>query len=83
MATLVPAAMGAADELPGLRAGTGLTIVSWLMRLGFLTAPLIVGLVADAAGLRVALLIVPLVGLVVVSLAGVLARRQAASGLRG
>src|SRR5699024_6248277 len=36
VATLVPAAMQEADELPGLRHGTGLTVVSWLMRLGFL-----------------------------------------------
>jgi MFS family permease len=76
VATLVPAAMGAADALPGLRRGTGLTLVSWLMRLGFLAAPPIVGLIADATSLRVALLIVPLVGLAVVALAGVLGKRQ-------
>jgi MFS family permease len=73
VATLVPAAMHAADELPGLRAGTGLTIVSWLMRLGFLCSPPLVGLVADVVSLRVALLVVPLAGLVTVLAAGVLA----------
>ncbi|QBI56259.1 MFS transporter [Streptomonospora litoralis] len=57
VATLVPAAMHEADELPGLRPGTGLTIVSWLMRLGFLLSPPVVGLVSDAAGLRAGLLI--------------------------
>ncbi|MCP3098696.1 MFS transporter [Myxococcus sp. K15C18031901] len=72
VATLVPAAMHGADELPGLRAGTGLTVVSWLMRLGFLLSPPIVGLVADSAGLRVGLLVVPLAGTLVVLLAGVL-----------
>lgn len=36
VATLVPAAMHEADEIPGLKPGTGLTVVSWLMRLGFL-----------------------------------------------
>src|SRR5699024_5120641 len=71
-ATLVPAAMQSADELPGLRPGTGLTVVSWLMRLGFLASPPLVGLVADQAGLRVGLLAVPLAGLLVVALAGVL-----------
>ena len=72
VATLVPAAMHAADELPGLRAGTALTVVSWLMRLGFLLSPPVVGLIADRTDLRVALAIVPLAGLAVVCLAGVL-----------
>jgi MFS family permease len=71
-ATLVPAAMGQADDLPGLRHGTGLTIVSWLMRLGFLLSPPIVGAVADATSLRVGLLVVPLAGLAVVITAQVL-----------
>lgn len=76
-ATLVPAAMHEADELPGLRAGTGLTIVSWLMRLGFLASPPLVGMVADAAGLRYGLLVVPVSGLLVALLAGVLQNRRA------
>ncbi len=75
VATAVPAAMRAADELPGLRAGTGLTILTWLMRVGFLGAPLLVGLVADAAGLRVGLLIVVAAGLSLLALGGVLAGR--------
>jgi MFS family permease len=76
-ATLVPAAMHEADELPGLRAGTGLTVVSWLMRLGFLASPPLVGLVADAVGLRYGLLVVPVAGLLVVLLSGVLQNRRA------
>lgn len=75
-ASLVPSAMAQADALPGLRPGTGLTVVSWLMRLGFLTSPPLVGLVADAFGLRAGLLSVPLAGLAVVLLAGVLPARQ-------
>lgn len=78
LATTVPAAMHEADEIPGLRAGTGVTLVSWLMRLGFLLSPPLVGLVADAAGLRVGLLVVPLAGVVAVVLAGVLSRRRGA-----
>lgn len=82
VATLVPAAMHEADELPGLKPGSGLTIVSWLMRLGFLLSPPVVGLVADEAGLRLGLLVVPLAGALVVVLAGVLGarKRQPASG---
>ncbi|MFF3026220.1 MFS transporter [Microbacterium sp. NPDC057944] len=76
IATLIPAAMHAADELPGLRHGVGLTIVSWLLRLGFLFAPPLVGLVADQTSLRVGLVIAPVAGLVAVLLAGALEGRR-------
>jgi hypothetical protein len=76
VATLVPAAMHEADELPGLKPGTGLTVVSWLMRLGFLLSPPVVGAVADANGLRLGLVVVPVAGLLVVVTAGVLSRRN-------
>jgi len=77
VSTLIPAAMHAADELPGLRPGTGLTIVSWLLRVGFLVSPPIVGAIADNSALRFGLLIVPVVGLLVVVFAGVLSSRRA------
>lgn len=72
VATLVPAVMHTADELPGLRAGVGLTVVSWLLRVGFLVSPTLVGLVADATSLRVALLGVVLSGVLVLVLGRVL-----------
>ena len=75
VATLVPAAMHGADELHGLRPGTGLTVISWLMRVGFLVSPPIVGLIADTLSLRVGLLVVPFAGLLVILLAGVLSSR--------
>ena len=75
VATVVPAAMRAADELPGLRAGTGLTVLSWLMRAGLLGAPLLVGVIADATSLRLGLLTVPVAGMALVALAGTLAER--------
>ncbi|ALV45578.1 fucose permease [Arthrobacter alpinus] len=75
VSTLVPAAMHAADNLPGLREGTGLSIVSWLMRVSFLLSPPIVGAVADATSLRTGLLVVPLAGLLVVLLSPVLTTR--------
>lgn len=74
-ATLVPAAMQEADDLPGLRHGTGLTVVSWLMRLGFLVSPPVIGLIADASNLRLGLLVVPLAGIAVIALSGVLSPR--------
>ncbi|CAN5431959.1 MFS transporter [soil metagenome] len=76
IATVVPAAFHAADNVPGLRPGTGLTVVTWLMRIGFLGAPPLVGAVADATSLRVGLLIVPVAGVVVMIAAVVLTPRQ-------
>jgi MFS family permease len=78
VATLIPAAMHAADELPGLPRGTGLTIVSWLLRLGFLLSPPIVGLVADATTLRLGLVVVPLAAMVIIVGVAVLPRRSVA-----
>lgn len=81
-ATLIPAAMHRADQLPGLRPGTGLTVVTWLMRIGFFGAPLVVGVVTDATSLRVGLLIVPIAALVAAALAGVLGSRALSARAR-
>jgi hypothetical protein len=76
VATLIPAAMHGADQLPGMRPGSGLTVVTWLMRIGFFGAPLLVGVVADASSLRVGLLSVPIAGITVMALAGALNARR-------
>lgn len=76
VATLVPAAMHGADQLPALKPGTGLTAVAWLMRVGFVSSPPVVGLIADATSLRVGLLVVPFAGLAVMLLAMVLSPRR-------
>lgn len=70
-ATLVPAAFAAADRVPGLPAGTGIALLGWLMRLGFLLTSPVVGAFSDAVDLRTAMLL-PLVGGLV---AAVLAHR--------
>lgn len=75
VATLVPAAYSAADELPGLRPGLGLAVVNVLLRVGFLVVPPVIGLVADATSLRVALLTVVAAGLGTALLARSLPRR--------
>jgi len=75
VATLIPAAMQAADELPGFRPGTGLTLVGWLLRVGFLVSPPLVGAIADNVGLRFGLLIVPFAGLLVIIFSQVLVGR--------
>ncbi len=76
VATLVPAAMYTADGLPGLRTGTGLTVISWLMRLGFLFSPPIVGAIADASSLRVGLIVVPMAGILTLLASSVLPKRS-------
>ena len=63
VATLIPAVFHAADELPGLPRGLGLAVSSWLLRIGFLISPPLIGVLADAISLRVALLTVILAGL--------------------
>lgn len=65
-ATLIPTAMQNADALPWLRPGTGLAIVGWLLRIGFLLSPPLVGAIADISALRYGLLVVPSAGLLVV-----------------
>lgn len=77
VSTLIPAAMHAADELPGFKPGAGLTIVSWLLRVGFLLSPPVVGAIADATQLRYGLLVVPLAGLLVIVFSRVLTTRRA------
>jgi MFS family permease len=62
VATLIPAVYHAADELPGLAHGSGLTVINWLLRIGFLLSPLLIGVLADVTSLRVALLTVVLAG---------------------
>jgi MFS family permease len=76
VATVVPAAMHRADRLPGLRAGSGLTAVAWLMRVGFVASPPIVGMIADATSLRFGLLVVPAAGIAIVIAAAVLSGRR-------
>jgi fucose permease len=73
--TIIPSAMRQADALPGLRAGTGLTLVSTVLRILVAALPVGLGVVADAAGERIALAVVPIGALVVVLLAGVLPGR--------
>ncbi len=68
IATAIPSAMHAADELPGMAHGSGLTFVTWLMRLGFFAGPPLIGLVGDAVSLRWALIVVPVAALLALAL---------------
>jgi MFS family permease len=77
VATLVPAVYHAADELPGLPRGLGLALVNWLLRIGFLLSPLLIGVIADATSLRVALVTVVLAGIGTLTFGRVLPRTVA------
>ncbi|WP_052848958.1 MFS transporter [Streptomyces avicenniae] len=79
VATVIPAVFHAADELPGLWPGAGITVTAFLLRIGFLLPPPLVGLVADAESIRLGLVAVPLAGLVILLAAGVLEGRAKAA----
>jgi MFS family permease len=79
VATLIPAVYHAADELPGLPHGLGLAAINWLLRIGFLVSPPLVGALADATSLRVALLVVVLAGVGTLVLGRALPGRAAGS----
>ena len=51
----------------GLKPGTALTVTSLVLRVGFLIAPPLVGLIADATAIRWGLLCVTAAGLLVVA----------------
>lgn len=78
-ATLVPSVFSAAGKLPGVSEGAGVTIVSWLMRIGFLVTSPIIGGITDAAGLRWGLSVLLVIGVATIVLAGALAPRQPTS----
>lgn len=58
VATLFPLGLAAAGDVPGVRSGDGIAIVSLVARTGFLVGPPLIGVVADAISLRLALLVV-------------------------
>ena len=68
IATLFPAAMHAATYIPGISAGSAITVVSWISRAGFVFTPVLVGLISEGLGVQwgigiaviAALLIIPL-----------------------
>ena len=68
VATIFPAAMHAATYIPGISAGTAITIISWMSRAGFTFTPLLVGIISEYLGIKwgigiavfAALLIIPL-----------------------
>lgn len=78
IATLIPAAMHAADTIRGLPAGIALSVVGFVIRVGFLVEPPLVGVLADSTSLRLALVVVPAAALVTLLAARALTTRSPA-----
>ncbi|WP_314038242.1 MFS transporter [Dietzia sp. CH92] len=75
IATVIPGAMVGADSIPGLAPGAGLAVLNWVMRLGFLASPPLVGLIAEVAGLRWTVTPMIVGGVLIAALAGPLLGR--------
>ncbi|MFL0578941.1 MFS transporter [Dietzia sp. 179-F 9C3 NHS] len=77
IATVIPGAMVGADSVPGLPPGAGLAVLNWVMRLGFLLSPPLVGLIAEYAGMLWTVTPMVVGGALIVLLAGPLLGRRA------
>ena len=78
VATLFPAAMRAAARLPGVTPATGVALVTWFSRIGFVISPLAVGLIAQGAGIAWGLGIVVVAAVAIIPLAGAALRGRVA-----
>ena len=76
VSTLFPLGLAAAGSIPGIRSADGVAIASWVARLSFLAVPPVVGVVADAVGLRWGLALVLSCALVAAVLSGLLPGRD-------
>ena len=72
VATLFPAAMRAAAHVPGIRPATGVATISWLSRAGFVTAPLIVGVIAENFSLGWGISVTVVAALILLPLSSIL-----------
>jgi MFS family permease len=78
--TLIPASLRTVNEIAGLPTGVGLALVGTIERFAILAAPAFIGVAADAFGLRVGLLAIPLAAVVVLVLSRALP--ESAAGRR-
>lgn len=75
IATIIPGAMVGADSVPGIPPGAGLAVLNWVMRLGFLASPPLVGLIAEYSGMRWTVAPMIVGGVLIAALAGPLLGR--------
>ncbi|MGA7688223.1 MAG: MFS transporter [Jiangellales bacterium] len=73
IAPAFPTLFHASGHWPGVRSGDGVTVLSWVARLGFLVTPPLVGLIADNAGIGTGLWVGAAAALAYALLAGRLA----------
>lgn len=73
IAPAFPSLFHASGHWPGVRSGDGVTVLSWVARLGFLVTPPVVGLIADWSGIGTGLLVGAVAALAYGMLAGRLA----------
>ncbi len=73
IAPAFPTLFHAGGHWPGVRSGDGVTVVSWVARLGFLVTPPLVGTIADNAGIAAGLTLGAVAALLYAALAGRLA----------
>lgn len=69
-ATLVPGALSAAAHIPGAGRAGGVTLVNWIMRIGFLGTSPLVGVIATAGSLRWGLALLIVIGVLTMVFAG-------------
>lgn len=75
-ATLVPTALGVAAHIPGVSQIGGVTLVNWIMRIGFFVTSPLVGLITTATNLGWGLSILLLSGTVALVLASRLSTNE-------
>jgi fucose permease len=86
---MFPVMIGAAGSRPGIPAGYGVALVAWLVRIGLIFAPAMVGAAADVWGLAAALVIPLVAGIAIILAAPVMTgaprgrRRSPARTVRG
>jgi MFS family permease len=76
-----PLAFSAAGRLPGVSPGIGAATVSLTARMGFLAEPVVVGALAEATSLRVAFLLVAVVGVLLAACAAAIVPAGPSDGL--
>ena len=70
---MFPVMITAAGTRPGITAGYGVALAAWLVRIGMVVAPTLIGLAADSASLGAAFVIPLVTVLVMIPLAPILA----------
>ncbi|WP_316671249.1 MFS transporter, partial [uncultured Propionibacterium sp.] len=80
IATMVPAAMHAGDRVPGVAPGAGLTVTTWVIRVGLVLFPVLIGAVGDAVDLRTAMILLPVTAVCVLALSPLLSGRAPEAG---